>query len=264
MFEQNKVIKDWNSSSDEYFGNTKFEEFFKRLKKDPYTGLPKAMSEILKEFFPSLEGKKVLIPSCGDNTAVFSFCALGADVTASDISHKQIENGRKIAANMNFNVEYHVLDSMKLEPLESDSYDLIYTSNGVHVWIDDLVGMYTGFHRLLKKGGMYMGFDTHPSVRPFSSKVYDGEFQVVKKYEDVGPFGEVPTFGWRTQDVVNALIRSGLILQRMEEFHSHKDDFSACSYLLKDDDPNFENFQWHNNPWAALPQCLGLFAYKKD
>ena len=262
MFDQDKIIDDWNRGSDKYFSNTKFDELFSALEKDPYKGFPQAMAEMIKEYYPDLKGKKVYVPSCGDNTAVFSFCALGAEVTATDISFKQIENARKIAEKRNLKVEYHVCDSMKLNEIPDNNYDLVYTSNGVHVWINDLTAMYSNINRILKKGSKYMFFDTHPSVRPFDKKVYKGIFEVVKPYEEVGPFGEVPTFDWRTQDYVNALVKSGFTISRMEEFHSVIDDIPACSYLFEENDNNHENFDWHKNPWAALPQCLGLCSEK--
>jgi len=263
MFDQNKIIDDWNKGSDKYFSNTKFDVLFSALEKDPYKGFPQAMAEMIKEYYPDLKGKKVCVPSCGDNTAVFSFCALGADVTATDISYKQIENARKIAENKNFNVKYHVCDSMKLDEISDNTYDLVYTSNGVHVWINDLNAMYSNIHRILKQGGKYMLFDTHPFGRPFDpQKVGKGIFEVVKPYEDLGPLGEVPNFHWRIQDYINALIKSGFVINRMEEFHSVIDDIPACNYLFDENDINHDNFDWHNNPWAALPQCLGLCSDK--
>lgn len=156
MFEQNKIIDDWNNSSDNYFKNTKFDVLFSALEKDPYKGFPKAMVEMIKEYYPDLKGKNVCVPSCGDNTAVFSFCALGANVTATDISYKQIENAQKIAEKMNLNVNYHVCDSMKLNELSDNIYDLVYTSNGVHVWINDLNAMYNNIYRILKQDGKYI------------------------------------------------------------------------------------------------------------
>lgn len=262
MFRQDKIIDDWNNYSDEYFSKTKFDELFLALEKDPYKGFPHAMAEMIKEYYPDLKGKNICVPSCGDNTAVFGFCALGANVTATDISYKQIESAQKIAKERNFNVKYYVCDSMKLNELSDNTYDLVYTSNGVHVWINDLNAMYSNIYRILKKGGKYILFDTHPFVRPFDKKIYDGIFEVVKRYEDLGPFGEVPTFTWRIQDYVNSLIKSGFAINGMEEFHSVIDDIPACSYLFVEGDINHDGFNWHKNPWAALPQCLGLCSEK--
>jgi len=78
----------------------------------------------------------------------------------------------------------------------------------------------------------------------------------------VGPFGEVPNYHWRIQDYVNALTKSGFVINRMEEFHSVIDDIPACNYLFEETDINQDNFNWLNNPWAALPQCVGLSSTK--
>lgn len=67
MFKQNKIIDDWNNCSDEWFSNTKFDELFSALEKDPYKGFPKTMAAMIKEYYPDLKGKNVCVPSCGDN-----------------------------------------------------------------------------------------------------------------------------------------------------------------------------------------------------
>jgi len=48
----------------------------------------------------------------------------------------------------------------------------------------------------------------------------------------------------------------------MEEFHSATQDIPACSYLFQKNDINHDNFDWRKNPYAALPQCLGLCSEK--
>jgi len=48
----------------------------------------------------------------------------------------------------------------------------------------------------------------------------------------------------------------------MEEFHSATEDIPACSYLFQENDINHDNFDWRKNPYAAVPQCLGLCSEK--
>ena len=76
-------------------------------------------------------------------------------------------------------ITYYCSDSMKLEELVDETFDLVYTSNGVHVWIHDLGTMYRNFHRILKENGRYIMFDTHPWSRPFDKKLLgNGEFRI--------------------------------------------------------------------------------------
>ena len=260
---QKELVENWNSRSDEWYAQWDYEALFRELEKDPYIAFPKAIAAVMKEYVPDLKGKKVCVPSCGDSVAVFGFQALGAKVTAADISWKQVENGRKIAEQRGLDITYYCSDSMKLEELVDETFELVYTSNGVHVWIHDLGTMYRNFHRILKENGRYIMFDTHPWSRPFDKKLLgNGEFRIRKPYEETGPFPGETTFDWRIQDFVNSLAVSGFFIERMEEFHSVIADLPNHNYLYEEKDTAYENFDWHKNPSAALPQCLGLICRK--
>lgn len=73
MQEHNEIEQTWDSYSDEHFGKLDYAEIFKEIGKDPYRGFPKAVAELLAEYFPDLRGKKVCVPSCGDCVAAFAF-----------------------------------------------------------------------------------------------------------------------------------------------------------------------------------------------
>ena len=146
--------------------------------------------------------------------------------------------------------------------MSNDFFDLVYTSNGVHVWIRDFAAMYKNFSRILKKGGIYIMFDTHPWSRPFDKEGLEaGKFVIRKPYEETGPFPDDVTYDWRIQDYVNAFAVSGFSILRMEEFHSIPEDLPNHNYLSdKNDEP--DKYDWHKNPCAALPQCLGFVCRK--
>ena len=261
--DRKKGIADaWNADSDAYFARVDYEMLFHRLKTDPYAGFPQAIAALIKKTCPDLRGKKVLVPSCGDNVAVLGLCALGAEVTATDIAMRQIQNARRIAEDWGQNVTYLCVDSMTLSGLADNAYDFIYTSNGVHVWIDDLMALYKSFFRVLKPGGRYVFFDTHPFSRPFDNALQEGLFKAIKPYEDIGPFHEDPTYAWRIQDFVNALTGSGFTLTQMLEFNSTPQDFAEHNYFYHNGAAESDRYDWRQNPWAALPQCLGLSVYK--
>lgn len=220
---------------------------------------------MLNSVFPDLHGKHVLVPSSGDNGAVFAFYLLGAKVTSADLSERQLYNAKKIADTQGWDIEFMHDDSMMLEHIKDSEYDLVYTSNGVHVWINDLASMYSSFLRVLKPGGSYIMFETHPFVRPFNSDAADRmQFAVEKLYESTGPFGEIPTYDWRIMDFVNAMLDAGLVIRHMEEFHSQPGFFDCWWYktLTEAEADNNMKFNWKKNPWAALPQWIGFHAQK--
>lgn len=263
MILKEKIIADWNKGSDKWFADIDFKDVFKIIKNDPYKGFPHKVSEIIKTNLPDLKGLNVCVPSCGDSIAAFSFALLGANVTATDISYKQIENAKIISKNEKINVDFFVCDSMEMDLFSDEIFDIVYTSNGVHVWIDDLCKMYSNFHRILKQNASYILFDTHPFNRPIKKYDSSGLFKLTKPYEDIGPHGEVPNFHWRIQDYVNALSDSGFLIRKMEEFHSIIDDIPAFNYLFDEEDKDMHNFDWKINPQAGLPQCIGFYCKKR-
>jgi len=239
---------------------------YERIAVNPEKAFPITVFPLVQKYAGELRGKKVLVPSSGDNVAAFGFHLLGAEVTSCDIAENQIKNAKAVADRYGWDVEFLVQDSMKLDKIEDGAYDLVYTSNGVHVWINDLPGMYRNFYRVLKPGGYNIFFETHPMSRPFDNTTY--EVKIKKLYEDVGPFADDPTFAWRTQDFVNAVVSVGFVIREMQEFHSLREDLEAHNYLIvkrsivKNDNWPGDTFDWKVNPWAALPQCLCLCSQK--
>jgi len=265
----NEIIKDgWNKNSDQYYQDGI--DDYPIIIKNPEKAFPIALYPLLKKYIGDLRGKKVCVPSSGDNKAVFGFHLLGAKVTSCDIAENQLKNAEILAEKYNLKgIEFVCQDSMRLDKIKDAEYDLVYTSNGVHVWIDDLPSMYKNFHRILKDGGYNIFFETHPMTRPFDNTTYTPK--IVKLYEEVGPHidddGE-PTYAWRTQDFVNAVVSSGFSIKEMQEFHSVRDDLEAHNYLCISDPHNDkykwygDTFDWKLNPWAALPQCLCICSRK--
>ena len=260
------IRNDWDEGSDAYYQRTYASgEVLDIITKTPQWAFPEAVFPLIQKYLPDLKGKRVCVASSGDNIAAFGFHLLGARVTSVDLSERQIANAQAIATSRGWDIEFVCDNSMELGKIDDEAFDLVYTSNGVHVWISDLKAMYGNFNRILKQGGHYIFFDTHPMIRPFDDTTY--EVKIKKPYEDVGPFGDVPTYGWRTQDFVNALVSSGFTIREMQEFHSARGDLKeAHNYLYVADNQKFnwpgDTFDWHNNPWAALPQCLGLCCQK--
>ena len=261
------IRKDWDDGSDAYFQRTYGSgDLLDILTETPERAFPEAMRPVIHSALPDLRGKRVCVPSSGDNVAAFGLHLLGARVTSVDLSARQIANAKAIAVARGWDIEFICDNSMELGKIGDGAFDLVYTSNGVHVWISNLTAMYRNFSRILKPGGHYIFFETHPAIRPFDDRTYD--IKIKKDYEEIGPFGEVPTYGWRTQDFINAIISSGFAIREMREFHSTRSDLRSHNYLYVDDNNKFnwpgDTYDWRNNPWAALPQGLGLCAQKAE
>ncbi|MBM7564141.1 class I SAM-dependent methyltransferase [Paenibacillus sacheonensis] len=260
------VIKQsWNQWAETWYWKYRTEEAIAGILAAPESVFHPVTYAMIREAVPDLRGKRVLVPSSGDNHAVFAFHLMGAEVTSCDISVKQLESAQTIAEARGWEIEFRCEDTMQLSKIKDNEYDLVYTSNGVHVWIDDLNAMYRHIQRVLKQNGAYIMFDIHPFMRPFGTAVRD-RIQVVKPYDAVGPFGEVPTYKWRMQDMVNAIASAKLTIRQIEESYAENgsfwvDDSTDEGEGLSDQD--LAGFcDWERNALAALPQWLSVRANK--
>ncbi len=258
-----KTNRYWNNCSDEYYQSRYAGSILEDIQHDPSYAFPVETFEMIKMAFPDMTGKRVLVASSGDNAAVFGFHLLGAEVTSTDLSEKQLENAAKLASARSWNIQFVRTDSMTLDGISDSDYDLVYTSNGVHVWIGDLPVMYQSFNRVLRQGGYYINFETHPFIRPFDDS--GSEIKIIKPYEETGPRGDPPEYAWRIQDFIRGLLANGFEIRDFVEFHPRPDDCDDWWYnsLENKQKDNYAKFDWCKNPWAALPQWLGICARKK-
>lgn len=265
-----KVKDEWNqiSESDWYMSYRK-DEVIQEIIKNPKSVFHRKTWEVIQDVYPNLEGLKILVPSSGDNRAVFAFAALGAEVVSCDICEKQLHFASEIAKKNSLNISFLVQNTMKLSDIESESYDLVYTSEGVHVWIDNLKEMYSNIARVLKNEGFYINYEIHPFTRPFAyddGKPEGKDIVVLKDYETVGPFDDEMTYHWRMQDILNSICDAGLRLSRLEEMHDEKDKGHFWFYEEERKKMTAAEIETYydikTNPLSGLPQWFTLCCRK--
>ena len=264
---KNKIS--WNNGAAEYTAFNHSERFMKRIVENPANAFHHTTWELINNYIPDLCGKRICVPSSGDNKAVFAFAMLGAQVVSCDISENQLANAERVAKQYGWDrsIEFICADTMILDEISDNTYDFVYTSNGVHVWIDDLPGMYRNIYRILKTDGLYIMFEIHPFQRPFDDNV-----KVIKPYDMTGPFeSEIEiTFAWRVMDIMNAMLDSGLIIRHIEEMFAEKDYdwpfWISYKELVRGATASHEEVDrmhdWRNNPMAALPTWISIVAKK--
>lgn len=265
----NKNKTSWNEGAAKYSAINHSEKQMNRIIENPANAFHHVTWAMIQKYLPELRGKRICVPSSGDNHAVFAFALLGATVTSCDISENQLANAERIAKKYGWDkyIKFVCADTMKLEGIESNAYDFVYTSNGVHVWIDDLVGMYRNIHRVLNSDGVYIMYEIHPFQRPFND-----DATIKKPYDLTGPFeskSEI-TFGWRVMDIMNAIMDSGLGVKHIEEMFAEKDYdwpfFISYADIAKGVTVTPQEVDrmhdWHYNPMAALPNWISIAALK--
>lgn len=262
----NKVIDEWNEIADsEWYMSYRTNDVIQKIIKEPETIFYKQTWNAINTAFKDLRGKKICVPSSGNNHAAFAFAALGAKVTSCDISEKQLKYAEIIAKENHLDIEFLVQDTMQLTDIKSNEYDMVYTSEGVHVWINNLNSMYQNIARVLKEGGVYINFEIHPFTRPFAYE--DGKPEsmkvfVQKPYDKTGPFDEGVTYHWRMQDILNAVASAGLRFEHLDEMYDDRriGHFwfyeEARAKMTLEEINNY--YDWKVNPYAALPQWFTL------
>lgn len=255
-----KQVKDgWNETADsDWYRSLRTEERIAALVRDPASAFHPAVFHLIGKYIPDLKGKRVLLPSSGDNHAAFAFALLGARVTSSDISERQLENAAAVAEKLGLEIRFVCDNTMELSRIESGACDLVYTSNGTHSWIPDLSVMYGNICRVLRPGGFSVMYDVHPFNRPFTGEPWK-EPRIVKAYSDT-----LPSCHWRVQDLVNANLSAGLALKEMAELAAVSASFwYSYDELIRQDSEKLKNINdWQSNPMAALPAWISIVSQK--
>lgn len=265
--EKNK--QSWNQGAKVYSSTIHSEKFMSRIHENPANAFHHTTWELIQKYIPDLHGKRICVPSSGDNHAVFAFAMLGAEVMSCDISENQLANAEEIAKQYEWgkSIQFACADTMKMDGIADNTYDFVYTSNGVHVWINDLAGMYQNISRIMKPDGVYIMYDIHPFLRPFDEKA-----NIIKPYDMTGPFEteEEVTFLWRVMDIMNAMLESGLTVKHIEEMYDEKDYNWPFWISLQDLEKGVtatpeeveQMYDWRNNPMMALPNWISIVGKK--
>lgn len=260
MEDWEKEVKDhWNQVSDsEWYKSLRTEDRLNILRDNPETAFHPEMLELIKKHIGDFTGKRILLPSSGDNHAAFAFALMGAKVTSADISERQLENAKKISDSWGLDIEYVCDNTMYLSQIEDASYDIVYTSNGTLTWIGDLDEMYRNIARVLKTGGYAIMYDMHPFTRPFTLEAWK-EPVIRKSYYDV-----FPDLHWRVKDIINSNVLAGLSVLEMEELPAVNASFWYTYDELKTkEQEEIENINdWKFNSMAAIPAWMGLITRK--
>lgn len=254
-----KIRAWWNETADsDWYRSLRTDDQISQLKEKPELAFHPAVYELIHKYLHDLKGRRILLPSSGDNHAAFALSIMGAKVTSSDISERQLENAAAIAKQLHLNIEFVCDDTMKLSRIPNHAFDMVYTSNGTLSWIDDLSSMNRNICRVLKPGGYAVLYDMHPFNRPFSGEAYK-EPRIIKSYHDI-----FPDLHWRLQDILNSQIQAGLNICEIAELPAIDPSYWFSYAELKEKNTKeLEGINnWKENPLAALPAWLTLVSQR--
>ena len=166
---RSRIKEHWNACSDEYFQKRDTGSIMDKLRGNPAAVFHREVFRDVREVMKETRVPRIGVLGSGDNQAVYAFHLLGAEVTSVDISEGQIRNAKAIAKDHGLSISFVTSDILNLNSIPDSRFDMVYTSNGVLTWIDDLSRMFGEVCRILKDGGAYILYDVHPSQRPWDA-----------------------------------------------------------------------------------------------
>jgi SAM-dependent methyltransferase len=180
-----------------------------------------------REWFPPLQGLRVLGLACGGGQQGPIFAAAGAEVTIFDNSPAQLARDREVADREGLNLRTVEGDMRDLSAFANESFDLVFhpVSN---LFIHEIRPVWREAARVLRRGGTLLAGFMQPIVYIFDFEELDkGNFLVMNKipYSDIEVYGEEKLragdrpaeFGHSLSDQLAGQTEAGLAIVGMYE-----------------------------------------------
>ena len=220
--EANKVA--WGLLSKEHY-----EHFKKRLEENNAT-----LGSIIESEIGDLSGKCILHLQCNVGVDSVLLARKGAIVTGVDLVHENIYYARKLAEDFSIsNISFIEADILDFKDKHSQKYDMVFTSEGVLMWLPDLNKWARTISYLLKDDGVLYVLDIHPFSLAFDeTKLKDDILEIKYPYfkkepdkaDTIGGYAsggkEAVAYEWMhsVSDIINSLIKAGLTIEWFNEF----------------------------------------------
>lgn len=201
------------------------------------------------DFLGDVAGKRVVHLQCNAGQDTLSIARLGAAVTGVDISDTAIETARTISADSGIPATFvrsDIFDWFEEAVARGERYDVVFLSFGAICWLSDLERWAKGIASVLEPGGRLAIVEFHPVAWMFDEdwkhiypyfahgQPYTWEEGVSDYVAQSGPetarfdyqegvvgFANphpVHEFFWGIGDILGAILRAGLRLDRFEEY----------------------------------------------
>ncbi len=176
-----------------------------------------------REWFPELQGAKVLCLASGGGQQAPILAAAGADVTSFDLSEEQLLLDDQLAEAHSLPLDTSQGDMRDLSSFDDGSFDLVFNPAS-NLFIPDVRPLWAECHRVLKPRGMLMSGSMNPSFFLFNHEQAEKEGVLEVKYplpysdltsphsEDDGPSTErskTLEFGHTLEDLIGGQTECG-------------------------------------------------------
>jgi ubiquinone/menaquinone biosynthesis C-methylase UbiE len=136
------------------------------------------------QWFPDLNGLKVLGLASGGGQQGPILAALGAEVTIFDNSENQLSQDRKLSEEFNLNIKTIQGDMKDLSVLADESFDLVFNPCSV-VFTDNVKPVWKECFRVLKTNGVLMTGLINPIIFQFDQDTNPLQLTYAQPYSDL-------------------------------------------------------------------------------
>lgn len=184
-------------------------------------------------------GTRLLHLQCHFGMDTLSWARMGAEATGVDFSPRAVEAARRLASELSIPATFECINVYDIGPAFQDSFDIVFTSEGVLGWLHDLESWASIAASCLKSGGLFYISDFHPLLdtlqdrQPIRSNAdlfpanpyFNPGRPVVLSAEEGADYAdsqvniERETYEWfhSLDETIGAILRAGLQIELFEE-----------------------------------------------
>lgn len=189
-----------------------------------------SLNDIELDLLGDIKGKSILHLQCHFGQDSISLSRMGAKVTGVDLSDKAIETAVQVAAQTNSDTTFICCNIYDLPNHLTGQFDYVFTSYGTIGWLPDLDAWGRIIARYLKPVGKFIIVEFHPVVWMFDNDFEKIQYNYFKDepiietetgtYADkaAGITQQTITWNHSLSEVMGALVKNGLQINKMEEF----------------------------------------------
>jgi len=210
-----------------------------------------------------MAGRRMVHLQCHIGLDTLSWARRGVDVTGVDFSPASLKIARDLARRTGLSARFVESDVYTAAATLGDTYDVVFTTRGVLMWLGDLAAWARTCARLLRPGGVFYLLDIHPlgmaleqtddGLRLAANYFGSGLPDITREdrsyaVQDVG-LANQETREWihPVGSVVSALIDAGITIDFLHEWPT--DEFAPTTLSSSD-------------AHAGVPQLPGVFSVR--
>ena len=241
---------------------------------DHISGVVRDDLPVLTQHLPvGLAGRDLLHLQCHIGTDTISWARLSAHVTGLDFSPASLDVARQLAKETDITATWVESDVLKARAAVDGDFDIVYTSIGTIIWLNDLDVWAAQIAQLLRPGGVFFIRDGHPMMYAIDEdapglQLRWGYFPtgLAQTWDDDGTYagdGKVSnsrTYEWphSISEIIGSLLRAGLTIERFDEGQTLPWRFSPRMEELSDG-----NYAWPETERHIVPCTFTIVARKR-